>query len=402
MYMNRHNGFLYTDARNYNEFYMVNEKFRVKGFQLIENDSLVLKIAPVPINPQWQITGQNSNYFLTNEYPSLKLVNGVNQFTLASATNNVLNFKFSVEYSVSDKSFNILNSSLPLYDGLVRSLNDWSGLPTSVSSKDVDRVKYILKNEAGITDSNSVSEKIKKLSLFLFQKLKPHEGNPAPEVKKLNPLHQYQLAESGKSEVDCANYADIYHLFANVAGISTRKIGVAGWVDYTGVSGHVFNESYIPEFNAWGMVDLTSNKAFVFSNGKRPLNTIDLFHLNLSKALDGVYALSPDSAYQKLDTVPYANVNTSEQLHFKRAAEFYVIHPDINENMSFSETFSEYLSEKSHYGVYYSGNKRKDNSKHYLKIFIYKGSLVVFFMWLLVGGIKLLGIVNLPFRIRKG
>jgi hypothetical protein len=273
---------------------------------------------------------------------------------------------------------------------------------SNITDEEIRQVKTILNTEAGISDTMPVSEKVKVLSLFLYNRLKPQEGSPESEIKQLNAFQQYSLTVSKKTEVDCANYADIYHLFANVAGIPTRKMGVAGWVDHTGISGHVFNESFIPEFNVWAMVDLTSAKTFVFSNGKRALNTIDLLHLNLMKTYDGIYTLCPDSTYSKLDTVAYATVNASEKMHFKRSAEFYVIHPDINENMTFTETFTEYLSEKSHYGVYYSGNKRKDNSKHYLKLYVYKGSLVVLVLWLFTAMIKFLLLLDLPFLKFKG
>lgn len=178
-------------------------------------------------------------------------------------------------------------------------------------------------------------------------------------------------------------------------------MGVAGWIDYTGISGHVFNESFIKEQGKWVMVDLTSNKLAIVNKEGYPLNSIEIFNANLSGFNSDIFVLTPDSVFSDFNVVPFSKMNSSEKMHFKPTAEIYAIKEDINEQMNFSETFKEYLSESSHYGTYYSGNKKIDNSKHYLKLYTYKTSLLVFYTWLFVVVIKLIMALNSLSKRRK-
>lgn len=371
---------------------MVDEASRVIGFQKKEGDSLAVKIYPTPGSTNWTVQ-DSVNYVIKNStYPIVKLKNGINSFTINSSSYQ--DFKFSAEYSTSDKGLSIISSNMPMYDGNLFSYNRWCKLSAKISEDEKKQVADIIKNEIRISDTADTQSKLLSLGLFLSKKLKPHEGAPSEAIKKMTPLSQYKLALSGKDEVDCANYADIFHLFANVAGIPTRKMGVAGWLDYTGISGHVFNESFIKEQGKWAMVDLTSNKLAIVNKEGYPLNTIELFNANISGFNNDAFVLTPDSVFSDFKVVPFSKMNASEKMHFKPTAEFYIIKEDIIEGNNFSENFDEYLAEGSRYGTYYSGNKKVDNSKHYFKLYTYKTSMALFYAWLFVLVIKLIAVIK--------
>ena len=275
-------------------------------------------------------------------------------------------------------------------------VNRWTKLNKTISEKEISDVKKILREELMINDSTSTIEKIKKIGVFLVSKLRPSEGTPSDSIKQLTPLTQYNLAYSKKDHIDCANYADIFHLFANCAGVPTRKIGVAGWMDYIITSGHVFDECYISEQQKWAFVDLTSKKLMVLNSSNEVLNTIDLLNAINSKSFEGKTALFIN-ANNEIDPVPYGKVNQSEDEYFKQTASFYIIKEDINNDMSFMESFKEYLGTKSHYGAYYNGTIQIDNNKHYLKLYTFQISVLLFFLWLITLVIKLIMLLRKSF-----
>jgi hypothetical protein len=201
-------------------------------------------------------------------------------------------------------------------------------------------------------------------------------------VKHLTPLNQFDLATKKDFEIDCSNYADIYFLFANCAGIPTRRIGTAGQLDGITTSGHVFNESYIKEQQRWAFVDLTYDKMLVLNAHNKVLNSIELLRANNAGLTLGLKALTLKD--KKPVFVNYEAVNTSEVEYLKPIISLYYLKNDINEHMSFYESFKEYLSTKSHYGIYYSNTMTVDNSKHYFKMYIFYTSLIIWTICLIL------------------
>ncbi|MDO9000634.1 MAG: hypothetical protein Q7W45_12775 [Bacteroidota bacterium] len=391
MYINRFSGYLYTERLNYNEFYYSEKTLRVQGFQAEQNDSLKIKILPLPKKSIWIIKDSKGNsYTVINELPTIKLLKGKANYTLtASGDNNLPVITLEIESLPEQEYTDVLFCSLPLLEYQLFPIERWTKLNKTISENEINEVKKIIKNEILITDSNTTLEKLEKIGLYLVSKLRSAEGAPSGEIKQLSPLTQYNLACSKKDEIDCGNYADIFHLFANCAGIPTRKIGVAGWIDYITTSGHVFNESYISEQEKWAFVDLTSKKLMVLNSTNEVLNTIDLLNARISKTFEGKTAIVVNSK-NEIDSVPYAQINQAEDEHFKRTASFYIIKEDINNEMNFKETFKEYLSTTSHYGPYYNGTIKVDNSKHYLKLYTFQISVFLFFIWGFVLAVKLI------------
>lgn len=384
MYDNRYNGYLYTDVANYNELYFSEETYKIKNFSQLTSDSLKLIISPVPQKTNWTITnsdGQSYNLKAV-DLPTIKLKEGINTYILTSEIEHqsLKTNTITIEYLPKDNYTFIINSTIPILDSQLFPTDKWTKLSSSISENEITETKKIIKDQIKISDSLPSIEKIKLISLYLVKQLRKSEGAPVGNMKQQTPLTQFKLACSNQNKVDCAIYSDVFHLFANCAEIPTRKIGLNGSINNITTSGHVFNECYIKEQGKWSFVDLTSKKIAVLNSKQEVLNTVDLLNaINANDFGNKSAVVLNDS--NKIDTVAYSSVNQSEINYLKPSVCLYVINENINENMSFKESFDEYLGTKSHYGTSYINTFKVDNYKHYYKLFIYKASLGLLVIW---------------------
>lgn len=402
LYDNRFNGYLYTDCVNYNELYFSEETYRIKGLKVKDADSLMLNISPNPAKINWTILDPTGHSYTLKsvELPTIKLKEGINTYTVTSDADHktIKSIVISIEYLPEDNYTFIVNSTLPLIEYEIFSTTRWTAFSNSVTENELLETKKIIAENIKLSDSLPTIEKIKLISSFLVSRLGQSEGSPFGDMKQQTPLSQYNLACSKQNKVDCAIYTDVFHLFANCAGIPTRKIGVAGWMDYIGISGHVFNECYIKEEGKWAFVDLTSKKVLVLNENNEVLNSVDLLNSINAKTFTGKQAIVFNSS-ATLDTVNYESVNQSEIDYLKPTVSLYVIKENINENMAFKESFKEYLSETSHYGTYYVNTIKVDNSKHYYKLFVYKFGLALLCIWFLYIAFRV--VIFFKNRLRK-
>lgn len=384
LYNNRFNGYLYTDSVNYNELYFPEEAYKIKGLSPQAGDSLKLNISPIPQKNNWTILNSTEQSYILKsvELPTIKLIEGINTYTLTSEENykSIKSIIITIEYLPNNNYTFIVNSTLPLIEYELFPIDRWTKFSNSITKKEISETNKIISEQIKLNDSLPTVEKIKIISSYLVNQLRPSEGSPVGDIKQQTPLTQYQIACSKKNKIDCANYADIFHLFANCAGIPTRKIGVAGWMNGLTTSGHVFNECYIKEQQKWAFVDLTSKKTMVLNTHQEVLNSVDLLNAINANDFDGKHAVILDSS-NNIKTVDYKTVNQSEVDYFKPTISLYVIKENINENMDFKESFNEYLSTNSHYGTYYNNTIKVDNGKYYFKLFVYKISLWLFGLW---------------------
>lgn len=386
MYLFRyHSGYIYTNAFNYNELNFPAENYHIQNLENLPNDSLRIIIEPNTPVCDWLIKDINGSYREHSvKHPTIKLHSGKRLYGIkAYGEVGLDSVSIEIEYTPHNRSTFISFCNLPLIEYNLYPVAFWTKLPKNISMQEVSDVKKILSDRIGISNNSSTLEKIIKIGKYLIHKLSPAAGNPSDTIKQLTPLMQYFLACAKKDHVDCANYTDIYFLFADCAGIPTRRIGVAGKIGNVVTSGHAFDESYIKEQKRWAFVDLTSKKLMVLNDTREVLNTIDVLNLTSSKTFEGIKAVIVDSL-NRIDSVPYEQVKIFETEYFKPTAKFFYVNDDINDKMGFMDSFREYLGEKSHYGIYYSGTLKIDNSRHYLKLFVFKTFVAAFIIWLIV------------------
>lgn len=99
-------------------------------------------------------------------------------------------------------------------------------------------------------------DRIARLAAFLHAELEPHRGVPAPHMARLNGFEQYQEAMAGRSEVYCANHAEIYAFMATVAGLPTRILDMGGRDGAVELGAHTFAETWLEDEGRWVYVDL--------------------------------------------------------------------------------------------------------------------------------------------------
>ena len=384
MYVFRyHHGYMYTEAFNYNELYFPDENYRIQNLESLPEDSLRIIILPTSSSFDWVINDSVNRYTeKASKHPTIKLRNGKHLYKIkASGSQGLDSLVMEIEYHRSDGGIFVSSCNLPMIEHPLYPIANWTKLSKNITTEEISEVKKILKDTIGVSDTGSTIERIALIGKYLIGKLGPLAGHTPDSIKQLSPLRQYMLACAKKGHVDCESYCQIYFLFANCAGIPTRKIGVSGKLSNAVIAGHVFDESYIKEQRRWAFVDLTYKNIIVFAGGGKVLNTIDLLNINSSANYDNIRVLSIDSL-SRIDTVPYFLVKNSESEIFISAAKLYWPHPDINNNMSFIESFEEYLGERSHYGIYYNGTFKIDNGRHYLKLFAFLVFAVSFTLWI--------------------
>ena len=162
------------------------------------------------------------------------------------------------------------------YDALYRlgsdrpfAIDDFALDPAALSEADRARGHAILE-ELSVGPDLPEHERVQRLALALHARLEPRLGTPEPFMRDLNGLAQYEAALAGRSAVYCANHAEIFAFFANIAHIPTRIVDVAGQPAESNPLGHTFNETLVD--GRWMYVDLRLGYAGIYASEPRPLD----------------------------------------------------------------------------------------------------------------------------------
>lgn len=158
------------------------------------------------------------------------------------------------------------------------SVDDFASASEAHPRKEVDEALNLLSSRFDVRQNESAAVKIRKIASALHRDLYPHRGVPRAYMRRLNGFRQYQEALAGRSEVYCANHAEIFAFFANLAGVPTRIVDVAGEVDGLALGAHSFTESYDAETGRWRYVDLQLSILGILDESGGYLNAADLIH----------------------------------------------------------------------------------------------------------------------------
>ncbi|NND55517.1 MAG: transglutaminase domain-containing protein [Gammaproteobacteria bacterium] len=178
-------------------------------------------------------------------------------------------------------------------------LSDFAASADELNQEHVNRAREIAIEEFGVNLESSKSDKLRALSLGLYQALFPHRGFPPPYMRRLDGYQQYVEALAGRSGIYCGNHAEILAFFATSIGIPTRIVDMAGRYDDVALGAHAFVESYHAEKDTWQYIDLQLGILGVLDENGRYLNAADLLHrmaANSSNHL-AVDALGPNGIY---------------------------------------------------------------------------------------------------------
>ena len=179
------------------------------------------------------------------------------------------------------------NLSLPLARDLPFATGDFVIEPAELDPAEVAEAERLLR-DMGVKPGDSARDRVVAIAGYLHRALYPHRGQPSPAMRRLSGFGQFQEALAGRSEIYCANHAEIFAFFANVAGVPTRLVDVGRTFDGLPVAAHAFAESYLPEQGGWAYVDLQLHVGLLADRQGRVLNGLDVLHRSATGNWDGL------------------------------------------------------------------------------------------------------------------
>lgn len=129
---------------------------------------------------------------------------------------------------------------------------------------------------------------------------------------------------AGRGKIWCSQHAKIYGFFANLAGLPTRLISLAGRIDNVITTGHAFAESYLADSGTWAKVDTSLNKLLVLNSAGRPLNSAEVYQAIVAGHLEGLTVRALREGI--IVSEPYADGAAADAFYFTPGANL-VYHP---------------------------------------------------------------------------
>lgn len=184
------------------------------------------------------------------------------------------------------------------------SVDEWVGLPAN--DPDLIAARTIVRGHYDAADPT-----LKKIEdIFRFTVSEVNRGIPSDKIQNASPLEVYRLIHVGqKGKGWCENLSVVYYLMANTAGIKTRIVQLGGKIGPMKLSGHAFDESWVPEQGRWIYVDPEEMIAYV-QNSKTGvyLNGFELKQLANLNNYEGYTETIWDPGKKEIATQPLTTI----------------------------------------------------------------------------------------------
>lgn len=185
----------------------------------------------------------------------------------------------------------LIDTEVPVGKFRRRAVSDWIDDYAYMGTAALERADRILREEAGIRETDAVQTRIEKLVHFMRTTLINAGGVPKDDFRWLDPLSIFEEMRAGTGKGWCTQNAQIFCFFANRAGVPTRFIFGATVQDNVVVyNGHSWNECWLAEQNRWVYVDPQAIVCGVFDAAGRALSSADILHLCRHETYAGVTA----------------------------------------------------------------------------------------------------------------
>lgn len=320
IYINKNIGYIY-DFSNYVSLYYPAEIPSIKKIRNLEKDSVEIILDKGIENSDWEVVSNERNYSTSSMYPIIYVPfdsNNSNFIFEYEIFNKKSGFKFTIKIQrLVTGSLLVLNTSIP-YTNVDRYSFDYFCDVSWIDQSEKNAVSKILHDEIKIDTCTTTMSKIEAISRHINNATR-NNGDIGLNYwwNSYSAYQLYEKCKNGETNLTCNEYLEIYYLFANLAGVKTRRIGLIGHGEsdeLVKLSGHHFNESYVDELNKWIFVDLSFSKAFIVNSKGIPVNTFELFMANVSDNTASLSAavLSGDSIIYRA----YGEVNHPEVDYF--------------------------------------------------------------------------------------
>ena len=169
-------------------------------------------------------------------------------------------------------------------------VSEWIDDYNYLADEDLAEIDRILREEVGITAEDGTLRKLEKLTVHFRDTLGQRcRGNPDHDDRWRDPFVIYKNMRSGDGKGYCTQHAQIFLLFANRAGLSTRLVVCARTKGNNFIhSGHSWIETWVPEQHRWAWGDPSFAFAYATNTKGELLNSIDISHLRKQSAWDDV------------------------------------------------------------------------------------------------------------------
>lgn len=318
IYINRNEGYVYT-LLAYNSVYYLSDLPAISRFENTGTDSVSVVLSDKHTETSWTITSQDGEYKTIGKSPLIYLpLNGQTYEKVYQVCRESDGFCFSLNLQRQNTGdIQVITSSIPYTDLCRYSFGDFCDI-SWIDPAEQESVKKILSERLKVDTCTSTLSKIELITSHI-NSIAHRDTNIGLNFvwNTYTACQIYNAAVEGKTNMTCNEYSEVYYLFANLAGVQSRRVGVVGFGSSDGVvkiSGHHFDESYIPEQKKWAFVDITSNKAYVLNDSNEVLNTFEILMANVATDYSGLRAvsLSGDSTI----VVPYFDIRQNEAYYF--------------------------------------------------------------------------------------
>jgi hypothetical protein len=353
----------------YKTLYVPSDIRALTGTSIVERGQVEFRIQGGDVPNQWKITDDTGESYNTpGRYPVVKLKDYRHSYELEPQDESVPGKKVTIQFGyypseyykkggrTQPDNYWLVSASIPVGKHKRYPLAFWASAYADIDPADRDEAKRILGEEIGVGDADDTVAKIEKIGCWLITKWQGCSGTPSDSIEKeRSPLKIFQKVVSGQGKIWCSQHALIYHFFANMAGMPTRLVSLAGRVDNVITTGHAFAETFIPEQGIWAKVDTSLNKLLILNPEGKPLNCADFYHAVLSgniqaltarTCLDGAIVSKPYSEGMGADSYYYSY---GSHLVFRPARSRsqgkiikYLFQPDLAYSLDASQLYRVY------------------------------------------------------------
>lgn len=169
-------------------------------------------------------------------------------------------------------------------------VSEWIDDYAYLDERDLNEIDRILAEEVGVAESDGTLRVLEKLTVHFRDALGTRcRGNPHHDDRWRNPFLIYKNMRSGEGQGYCTQHAQIFLLFANRAGLSTRLVVTARTKDNNFIyTGHSWIETWVPEQGRWAWGDPSYALAYAEDPKGNVINSVDLSHLRKHGAWENV------------------------------------------------------------------------------------------------------------------
>ncbi len=314
----------------YKTLYVPSDVPALTGTRIVERGRVELIVPSKTVYESWKVTDDTGeSTTTTGKYPVVKLKDYRHSYEVepqgAAGPKMTFNFGYypSEYYKKGGRTqadnYWLVSASIPVGKFARRPLAYWASDYGHIDAADREEARRMLREDMGVVDADPTMAKIEKIGCWLITNWKGRGGTPSDVIEKTeSPLKILKMVLAGEGKIWCSQHALIYHFFANMAGLPTRLMSLAGRVDTVITTGHAFAETFIPELGAWAKVDVSLNKLFILDPDGQPLTSADVHHAINSGNIQALTArVCRDGAAV---SEPYARENDNDSYYFSYGA----------------------------------------------------------------------------------